>query len=64
MERPISENVTIGEAVRNFGIGRTTLYGLIQNGDIEAFKLGRRTLVRTESVRSFIDRLPRAGGQR
>lgn len=55
------ENVSIGEAVRLFGIGRTKLYELIQNGDIEAFKLGRRTLVRAESARAFIDRLPRVG---
>jgi excisionase family DNA binding protein len=61
MERIISENVTIGEAIRYFGIGRTKLYELIQNGDIDAFKLGRRTLVRADSVRAFIDGLPRAG---
>jgi excisionase family DNA binding protein len=62
MECPRSENMTIGEAVRCFAIGRTKLYELIQNGDIEAFKLGRRTLVRTDSVRSFMDRLPRVSG--
>lgn len=62
MDRLDSENVTIGEAVRCFGIGRTKLYELIHSGDIEAFKLGRRTLLRTESVRAFIDRLPRVRG--
>lgn len=56
-----TENVTIGEAVRLFGIGRTKLYELIQNGDIEAVKLGRRTLVRASSARAFIDSLPRLG---
>jgi hypothetical protein len=34
---------------------------LIREGDIEAVKLGRRTLIRAESARSFIDRLPRVG---
>lgn len=58
-----AENISIGEAVRQFGIGRTKLYALIQSGDIEAIKLGRRTLVRTESARSFIDSLPRVGGR-
>lgn len=62
MERLQSENMTIGEAVSCFAIGRTKLYELIQKGDIEAFKLGRRTLVRTESVRAFIDSLPRVSG--
>lgn len=56
------ENVTVGEAIERFGIARTKLYELIREGDIEAFKLGRRTLIRTESVRAFIDRLPRVNG--
>jgi len=56
------ENISIVEVVHRFGIGRTKLYQLIQKGDVEAFKLGRRTLVRTDSVQSFIDGLPRVGG--
>lgn len=56
-----TENISVGEAVRLFGIGRTKLYELIQNGDIEAVKLGRRTLIRAFSARSFIDSLPRVG---
>ena len=58
-----SENLSVGEAVRMFGIGRTKLYELIQRGDIEAVKLGRRTLIRAASARAFIDNLPRLGGQ-
>lgn len=53
------ENVTVAEAIQRFGIARTKLYELIREGDIEAVKLGRRTLIRAESVRAFIDRLPR-----
>jgi excisionase family DNA binding protein len=63
MDTQPSENVSIGEAVRLFGIGRTKLYELIHSGDIEAVKLGRRTLVRTQSARDFIDSLPRIGGR-
>ena len=55
------ENISVGEAVRRFGIGRTRLYSILNDGQIEAFKLGRRTLIRAESVRSFIDSLPRVG---
>ncbi|RIX32191.1 helix-turn-helix domain-containing protein [Sphingomonas edaphi] len=55
------ENFSVGETVRLFGIGRTKLYELIQSGEIEAIKLGRRTLIRAESARSFIDSLPRVG---
>lgn len=57
------ENLSVGEAVRMFGIGRTKLYELIQRGDIEAVKLGRRTLIRAASARAFIESLPRLGGE-
>lgn len=52
-------NLTIAETVDHFRIGRTKLYSLIATGEIEAFKLGARTLVKTQSVREFLDRLPR-----
>lgn len=55
------ENLSIVEVVHRFGIGRTKLYQLIRTGEVEAFKLGRRTLVRTNSVQSFVDKLPRVG---
>lgn len=53
------ENLTIAETVTRFRIGRTKLFSLIADGRIEALKLGSRTLVRTQSVREFFDRLPR-----
>lgn len=58
-----SENLSVGEAVRRFGIGRTKLYELIQRGDIEAVKLGRRTLIRAASARAFLESLPKLGGR-
>ncbi len=60
MDTP-QENISVGEAVHRFGIGRTKLYELIRDGEIEAVKLGRRTLIRAGSVRAFIDSLPRIG---
>ena len=58
------ENLTISEAVRITGIGRTKLYELLHNGQISAIKLGSRTLVRRESLSSFIAKLPEfKGGQ-
>ena len=56
------ENLTISEAVRITGIGRTKLYALLQTGQIVAVKLGSRTLVRGESLRTFIAALPKFGG--
>lgn len=53
-------NLTIAETIHHFRIGRTKLFSLIAGGQIEAVKLGSRTLVRTQSVREFLDGLPRA----
>lgn len=50
--------MTISETVRWSGIGRTKLYELIGNREIRAIKLGARTLVLTESVEQFLERLP------
>jgi len=53
------ENLTIAETITRFRIGRTKLFSLISGGQIEAVKLGSRTLIRTASVREFFDHLPR-----
>ena len=45
------------------GCGRTKLYGLIANGQLDARKLGRRTLITDESLRRFLASLPRVSGE-
>jgi excisionase family DNA binding protein len=56
--------LTITEAVRASGIGRTRLYELIRDGRIDARKDGSRTLVMPKSLRKYIASLPRrATGQ-
>lgn len=47
--------VSIKDTVTALGVGRTTVYEMIKDGRLEAFKLGRRTLVRTESIRRLVD---------
>lgn len=46
----------VPEACRYLGIGRSTLYVLINEGEIEYIKLGNSTLVLTESLRSLVER--------
>lgn len=46
----------VPEACRYLGIGRSTLYVLIGDGEIEFIKLGSSTLVLTESLRSLVER--------
>jgi excisionase family DNA binding protein len=48
------EYLTVPQAIVHFSISRTTIYGLLARNCIEGIKLGRRTLIRTESVRRFL----------
>ena len=50
--RPIT--VRIREACRITGIGRSTLYGLIQSGDIQTIKIGAITLIPIASIEEFV----------
>jgi excisionase family DNA binding protein len=61
--------VKISVAVQMTGIGRTKMYELIKDGQIEAIKVGTATLVPVDSLRRFLDRLrqkppPPSGGFR
>lgn len=46
--------VSINDTARALGMGRTSIYAMIADGRLEAFKIGRRTLVRMESIRRLI----------
>lgn len=47
--------VSVKEAARIIGVGRTSLYSMIRDGRIETLKIGRRTVVKTSSLRRIID---------
>lgn len=47
-------SVSIKQACACIGIGRTKLYQLIKEGKIEVTRLGRRTLVRTDSIIALV----------
>lgn len=46
--------VSINDAAKALGLGRTTIYAMIEDRRLEAFKLGRRTLIKTESIRRLV----------
>ena len=51
---------SIPDACRVACIGRSTLYGLIGAGKIEARALGGRTIIPADSLRKFLAGLPAA----
>lgn len=46
---------SINETAKALSLGRTSVYALISEGRLEAFKLGRRTLVKADSIRRLIN---------
>ena len=43
------------DAARSLGIGKTKLYELIGQGKLKTVKIGRRTLVKTDSIRALVN---------
>jgi excisionase family DNA binding protein len=60
MNTPDILTLTIHDACKALGVGRTNLYRLISEGHIEARALGGRTVVPVDSLRAFVSRLPPA----
>lgn len=54
---PPSLLVQVPVAARMLGIGRTKVYELVNNGELELVHIGCRALVPVDSVKSFSDRL-------
>lgn len=46
---------SVNETVRLLGLGRTKVYELINSGQLITVKIGRRTLVRTDSIRALVE---------
>jgi excisionase family DNA binding protein len=55
---PVS--MSIATAVRWSGISRSEMYNLLARGRIRAVKAGRKTLVLTETLQTYIRSLPSA----
>ncbi len=46
---------SVADACRVTAIGRTTLYALINEGKLQACKVGKRTLIPASSLRALIE---------
>lgn len=47
--------VSINDAAKALNLGRTSIYALINEGKLEARKVGRRRLITTASIRRLAD---------
>jgi excisionase family DNA binding protein len=52
MTEPLA--VPIDEAARLGGVGRSTLYGEISKGNLKIRKVGRRTIVAMDDLRTWL----------
>jgi excisionase family DNA binding protein len=50
--------VTVAQACEITGLGRTTIYEALRSGRLSARKCGRRTIIRVDDLRSWIDQMP------
>ena len=46
---------SINDAAKALSLGRTSIYALIRQGRLEAVKMGRRRLVKVESIRRLVE---------
>jgi len=44
---------SVADAARLLGIGKSTLWGMIARGEISTRKIGRRTLIRRQTLERF-----------
>jgi excisionase family DNA binding protein len=58
-----SKLISVLEALSYIGVGRTNSYEILKLGHIKPVKIGRRTFVIKSELDSWIDSLPRIGGQ-
>lgn len=52
MENPV---VTVPEACVALRIGKTSLYAQVKRGALTVVKIGRKTLITTDSIRALVE---------
>jgi|LakMenEpi03Aug12_release.lakeMendotaPanAssembly.Ray.scaffolds.fasta_scaffold2148342_1 excisionase family DNA binding protein len=49
--------LTVREASKALGIGRSTLYGLVMNGDIKSIKIGSSRRIKRSDLEAYVESL-------
>jgi len=55
---------SIPQVMARLGLGRDGVYRAINEGKLPARKFGKRTLITEHDIQSFLDSLPRLGGDK
>lgn len=48
-------STTVKGAADMIGVGRTTVYSLINENKLQTIKIGRRRLIKIDSIRALVD---------
>jgi excisionase family DNA binding protein len=49
--------LTVEEAAEYLGVGRSTMYGLIRDGEVESIRIGRLRRIPSDALPAFLARL-------
>ena len=52
--------LTVEEAAKAAGVGRTTIFFELRNGRLKARKVGRRTVITVADLHAWLEALPRS----
>jgi len=47
--------VTVEGAKKALGLGHTKIYEMMERGQLQSIKVGRRRLIRVDSIRALVD---------
>lgn len=61
MESASPLSVSIPDAVKMTGVGRSSLYAAIKTGALSVRKAGRRTVVPVDALKAWLASLPEGG---
>ena len=50
--------ISINDTAKALGVGRSSVYSLLKSGRLDAIKIGRRTLLTTESIKRLAHSRP------
>lgn len=65
ISRELERLRSVEETGRALGLCRSTVYNLLKRNELTSVQIGRRRLIREDSVRALIERsITRDGGQR